>query len=108
MPMYDYLCERCGPFTEMRPMSECEAPCDCPRCGGEGRRAWLSAPRLAVMSAQERTGHAINERSTHAPRRSSGHSAGCSCCGERTMRRSGRGREAARSFPGGRPWMISH
>ena len=24
MPVYDYLCGRCGAFTAMRPMAECE------------------------------------------------------------------------------------
>ena len=25
MPVYDYLCDRCGPFTEMKPMAEAES-----------------------------------------------------------------------------------
>ena len=24
MPVYDYLCDRCGPFTEMKPMAEAD------------------------------------------------------------------------------------
>ena len=35
MPVYDYLCARCGPFTEMRPMAECDLPHKCPECGEE-------------------------------------------------------------------------
>ena len=25
MPVYEYLCNDCGPFTDMRPMAECDA-----------------------------------------------------------------------------------
>ena len=24
MPVYEYLCNDCGPFTDMRPMAECD------------------------------------------------------------------------------------
>jgi putative FmdB family regulatory protein len=36
MPVYDYDCTRCGPFTELRPMAECEAPLACPSGHGPG------------------------------------------------------------------------
>jgi putative FmdB family regulatory protein len=26
MPVYEYLCDDCGPFTDIRPMAECELP----------------------------------------------------------------------------------
>ena len=29
MPIYEYLCNDCGPFTDMRPMAECDLPQDC-------------------------------------------------------------------------------
>ena len=32
MPVYEYLCNDCGPFTDMRPMAECDYPQDCPQC----------------------------------------------------------------------------
>ena len=32
MPVYEYLCNDCGPFTDMRPMAECDLPQDCPQC----------------------------------------------------------------------------
>ena len=28
MPVYEYLCNECGPFTDMRPMAECDASHD--------------------------------------------------------------------------------
>ena len=35
MPVYEYLCDHCGPFTDIRPMAECELPSACPECGSE-------------------------------------------------------------------------
>ena len=87
MPVYDYLCERCGPFTDMRPMAECDAPNDCPRCGRAAPRAFLTAP----LSSMKKN-----------------HGAGCACCSGKSMRKSRRGKNGAKSFPGSRPWMISH
>ncbi|UCG52227.1 MAG: zinc ribbon domain-containing protein [Candidatus Latescibacterota bacterium] len=38
MPLYEYKCENCqGVFSELRSMSEREAPITCPDCGGEGK-----------------------------------------------------------------------
>ncbi len=112
MPVYDYLCERCGPFTEMRPMAECDAPNDCPRCGSAAPRAFLTAPYFSAMSAERRLAHATNERSAHAPATLSQmkktHGPGCGCCGGKSMRRNKRGKNGAKSFPSSRPWMISH
>lgn len=99
MPLYDYECGQCGPFTELRPMAECEAPSACPGCGAPAPRAWLTAPRLggdpALIAA-----HAANERSAHAPRRAA-HGPGCGCCAKQPSPR-------AKGFVGRRPWMISH
>jgi putative FmdB family regulatory protein len=111
MPVYDYLCGRCGPFTEMRPMAECELPQDCPRCGKEAPRAFLTAPYFSTMPAERRLAHATNDRSAHAPRALSqmkGHGVGCACCAGNSMRRTTRGMNGGKSFPGSRPWMISH
>jgi putative FmdB family regulatory protein len=112
MPVYDYLCERCGAFSDMRPMVECDAPSRCPRCGRDAPRALLTAPYLAAMPAERRVAHATNERSAHAPsalsRMKASHGSGCSCCSGRSLRAGKHGREGAKSFPGSRPWMISH
>lgn len=105
MPAYDYLCEKCGPFTETRPMAEYELPSDCPGCGEEAPRAILSAPYFSGLSADRRLAHAVNERSANAPRLSSvaahKHSASCGCSGKSSS-------AAKKSFPKKRPWMISH
>jgi putative FmdB family regulatory protein len=112
MPVYDYECEGCGPFTWMRPMAECDLPAACPRCGSDAPRAFLTAPYFAAMPAGRRLAHATNEKSAHAPRRLSvggAHGAGCRCCGGgRPSRSVKRGRNGSKSFPTSRPWMISH
>jgi putative FmdB family regulatory protein len=112
MPIYDYLCEDCGPFSEMRPMAESDRSCECPHCGLDSRRAWLTAPRIAGMSTELRLAHATNERSAHAPSTLSGmkksHGAGCACCSGKSSRLTRRGKSGSKSFPTARPWMISH
>ena len=105
MPVYDYACAACGPFTVLRPMAQFQDPHDCPDCGAECGRAFLTAPNLASMDAGRRKAFATNERSQHAPRRSSAHGPGCGCCGSAKAKSSP---AAAKSFPNARPWMISH
>jgi putative FmdB family regulatory protein len=112
MPMYDYLCERCGPFTLMRPMAECNLGADCLICGRVSARAIVTAPQLSRLSHERRSAAATNERNAHEPRTLSqikaAHRPGCACC---TGKPSGSGshrRNGAKSFPAKRPWMISH
>jgi putative FmdB family regulatory protein len=113
MPVYDYLCNRCGPFTDMRPMAECDLPHKCPQCRKKAPRAFLTAPYFATMSGERRLAHATNERSASAPKALSSHGGGCNCCSGASMRykkngRSGGAENGAKSFPSKRPWMISH
>ena len=63
MPVYEYLCNDCGPFTDMRPMAECDAPQDCPQCESESPRVILTAPAFFCMPSDKRKAHATNERS---------------------------------------------
>ncbi|CAN2536592.1 hypothetical+protein [Methylocapsa aurea] len=104
MPIYEYLCEDCGPFTAMRKMADYLEPCDCPDCGTSAPRVVLTAPRAALMSSTSRSAFEANERSRHEPRRSSAHGAGCACCSGASKASTG----GAKSFPSARPWMISH
>jgi putative FmdB family regulatory protein len=112
MPVYEYLCEGCGLFTDMRPMAECDAPQDCLQCGATAPRVILTAPHFSTMSAERRTAHATNERSRAAPRTLSetknAHGAGCSCCTGKSSRLVKQGKNGSKSFPTARPWMISH
>ena len=68
MPVYEYLCNDCGPFTDMRPMAECDAPQDCPHCAIEAPRVILTAPAFFCMPSDKRKAHATNERSANAPK----------------------------------------
>jgi putative FmdB family regulatory protein len=111
MPLYEYLCDDCGPFTAMRPMAEYAEPHACPDCDVPAPRVLLTPPRLATMSANLRVAEATNERSRHAPQTLSeraAHGAGCACCTGRPSRLTRRGKGGSKSFPTARPWMISH
>ena len=97
MPMYDYQCASCGPFTAFRPMADYAKPAPCDECGADAPRAILSAPAFASMDGGLRAAHATNERARHEPRRWSGaHSAACGCC---KPRRPAPAASAAKSFP---------
>lgn len=122
MPIYEYMCESCGPFEEMCAMARRADPHECPDCGAMAQRVVLTAPRLVVMPAERRQAFTRNERSAHAPQVStrterehgSAHTHSVSCgCGSKIPGRGGRGRavhsaDGAKAFPGARPWMISH
>jgi len=114
MPTYEYLCDSCGEFSAIRPMSEYRSAHACPTCGTSAARVLGSAPAIAGMPATARTAHAVNERSTHAPSTSAEykakHGSGCGCCGGVANRRSSAATAAdgSKSFPAKRPWMISH
>jgi hypothetical protein len=86
------------------------------RTARKARRAFLTAPYFAALSAERRLAHATNERSAHAPSTLSdmkrAHGAGCHCCTVKSMGNASRGKNStkkqAKTFPGTRPWMISH
>ncbi len=84
MPVYEYLCNDCGPFTDMRPMAECDDPQDCPRCETESPRVILTAPAFFCMPSDKRKAIATNERSANAPKTlgeyKASHGPGCGCC----------------------------
>src|ERR1700735_2687157 len=90
MPVYDYVCNDCGPFTDMRPMAECDAPRDCPRCEVSAPRVILTAPNFLCMPSDRRKAIVTNERSSHAPKTlaeyKASHGPGCGCCSTRPSR----------------------
>jgi len=112
MPVYDYLCDDCGPFTAMRPMAECELPHECPQCDMQAPRALLTAPYCSSVPQSVRAANSVNERSASAPQSSkeyrAKHGSGCSCCTGRPKRLTMYGKKGEKSFPTSRPWMISH
>jgi len=95
MPFYDYECDRCGPFTEMRPMAECELPLACRTCGKEAPRAYLTGPYVGGTSDLRlpfRTG-ARGAAGQRVPGGSSaGHGGGCGCCSGKSLRYGSRNR----------------
>lgn len=115
MPVYEYLCAKCGPFTDMRAMSECDDPQGCPQCAILAPRVILTAPNFFCMPSEKRKAHAVNERSTHAPQTiaqyKASHGPGCGCCSTgktKPARLMTKTKSGAKGFPTARPWMISH
>ena len=115
MPVYEYLCNDCGPFTDMRPMAECDDPQDCPNCETESPRVILTAPAFFCMPSDKRKAIATNERSAHAPKTvaeyKAAHGPGCGCCStgkNKPARLVTKSKSGAKGFPTARPWMISH
>jgi putative FmdB family regulatory protein len=108
MPTYEYDCPSCGVFSSIKRMSEYQDPQPCPDCGTHASRVLLSAPAFAGMPGGLRQAHATNERSSHAPENlKTKHGAGCGCCAAKSST-SNAGAKSMKSFPGNRPWMISH
>lgn len=79
MPVYDYGCPRCGPFSAFRPMAEYAEPQDCPDCGEKAPRAQLSAPAIGGIATGWRVGMGgAGGQSRFSS--DSGHGGGCGCC----------------------------
>ncbi|MFC0241956.1 FmdB family zinc ribbon protein [Rhodopseudomonas telluris] len=114
MPVYEYMCDACGPFTDLRPMSEYEEPQPCPVCETTSPRVILTAPNFSCMPAAQRSAHATNEKSRNAPMSvgeyKAKHAPGCGCCSglKKPSRLQTRTKSGAKGFPTARPWMISH
>ena len=91
MPVYEYLCNECGPFTDMRPMAECDDPQDCPRCEGSSPRVILTAPNFFCMPSRPAQGarhqRAQRQRAEdHRPNTRPRTAAGCGCCSGKPSR----------------------
>ncbi len=115
MPSYDYHCNQCGKFEQLRPLALRNDPAECPTCAEAGERTFSGAPGLALMDDAMRNANATNERAQHEPRSSGAyprakHGAGCGCCSPSAARRGATVTTAsgAKSALGRRPWMISH
>src|SRR6266702_1067428 len=109
MPIYDYCCDTCGPFTAIRRVAERDTACTCPACDAPAQRM-LSLPALSLMPAAVLAGHRINERAAPAPQRSGEyrhrHGPGCGCGSKASAGATTPG--SLKTNLGGRPWMISH
>ena len=80
MPVYEYLCEGCGPFKLMRSMSEYELPADCPLCQASAPRVMLTAPYCSTASPQTRLAGAASEGNAEGRSSAGAHGGSCSCC----------------------------
>jgi putative FmdB family regulatory protein len=66
MPVYEYHCEECGPFTRLRGLDQCSEPFRCPECGCLAPKVF-STVQLRSMRPENRVAWERNERSAHAP-----------------------------------------
>jgi len=108
MPVYDYICAVCGPFSALRPMAEFQGSQPCETCGTAAPRALLTAPALSGLDPGRRRAGDVNERSANAPTRAKRHPASCGCCSGSGRKKLSAEAVAAKTFPNQRPWMISH
>lgn len=107
MPIYDYLCPACGPFEERRPMSESKESAICATCRAAAPRL-PAAPRLNLMSSNNRIAHTRNEKSAHEPNVVHRMAATDSHAhGQHQHRVHAPGHSHAQR-PSPRPWMLGH
>ncbi|MEC9246820.1 MAG: FmdB family zinc ribbon protein [Pseudomonadota bacterium] len=79
MPLYNYVCEDCGPFDEWTSMAEAGNACACPSCQTPSNRD-VAAPSLSLMNGTLRRALARSEMSGSEPRVvKKEHLAGCGC-----------------------------
>lgn len=112
MPVYDFTCQDCGDFRDLRTIAGRDDPAFCPHCEAPARRLIL-APNLGLMNPLQRKAATINERSRHEPRVSgSAHSCGSGCgCGtpvrSKPLKETKLGKVQTQK-PSARPWMLGH
>ncbi|MEE2944589.1 MAG: zinc ribbon domain-containing protein [Pseudomonadota bacterium] len=106
MPIYQYTCASCGPFSETASISEFDKPCACPACGDMSPRNLLSVPQLSSVNSVARKGHAINERASDNPKLAS--QTGMKPSGRRIGSKAVHRPDGTRSIAGQRPWLLSH
>ena len=108
MPIYEYRCDACGPFSKINKMENALKETECPYCGIGAKRI-ISPPFVACMTAQNRKAWEKNEKSAHEPRikRRS-----CSCSGAHTCNsgstevKKPQLQQSKRQHA--RPWMLGH
>ncbi len=94
MPVYDFVCEDCGPFEQQRSFAEAGDPMTCPSCGGEARRVY-SMPNTNRVSTALSGAMNRAEKSAHEPE-----------VARRPVESKGPGKKHHHNH--GRPWMMGH
>lgn len=110
MPVYQYLCRSCGPFSEMKPMAESAAPANCPSCAEASPRT-LSAPHVRGVRASVNYGlESRNEKSAHEPQvvRHFGRKNGHRERDGHAHNRNGLCAHHGHTNKSHRPWMVGH
>ena len=108
MPVYEYNCEECGPFTRLRGLDQSSHPANCPECGASSPKIF-PVIHLRSMRPENRTAWERNERSAHSP-----HICGAGCSHERAKPKGVGTRPGekpamqASTKRNSRPWMLGH
>ena len=89
MPLYDYKCDRSGPFEVWHKMSETSTPRNCPDCDDRASRIF-TAPNISLSS-----GSLMKKAGLPDPR---------------IVKRKGEPAKPQNQSakPGSRPWMLGH
>lgn len=66
MPLYEFRCDACGPFQELRPMQAASEPARCPVCQSTALRVF-TPPNLYRTSPAYRKVRSREEQSAHEP-----------------------------------------
>ena len=97
MPIYEFLCETCGPFEYWRSFEEVGNPMLCPACKAIARRVY-SLPGLVKTPPALANARLRAEKSAYEPEV------------VRRLRPAGEGLCASTTVPPppGRPWQLGH
>ena len=108
MPVYEFECAVCGPFTELRRLDRSILPANCPHCGKVSPKIF-SVIHLRALRPENRVAHERNERSAHAP-----HVCGSGCSHGHAKPKSRANKQSDKpplpysTKPNSRPWMLGH
>lgn len=82
MALYEYKCADCEErFDEMRPMSESDAPAECPECGSLESRRVISNFASVTPGASVASSNPMMDARMASGNVSGGGCCGGSCCG---------------------------
>lgn len=93
MPVYEFLCESCGPFEERRSFESAAEPMPCPKCGDGARRVY-SMPATKRMPAGLSNALDRSEKSASEP--------------DVVRRPAGKQSAQEHHHSHGRPWTVGH
>ena len=110
MPIYEYYCDKHQTyFDHFASIADRDKSVNCPRCGETSQRV-ISAPSLAIMSKENRTAWARNEKSAHEPNSAKKHVCGhgCNHHHHHSSSKTDNSNSGMKMQPNQRPWMLGH